>query len=99
MSKWRKAAKNDTNQKTIVEELKAIPGFSVVTGMDDILVGFQGKTLWVEIKNEFKYSKKTGKILESAKQKSQKKLDITWTGARIYARSSKDILEWFWVSE
>ena len=70
MSKWRRAAKIDANQPEIVEALRAIPGVSVQLGMDDILVGYKGKTYWYEIKVSEKAEVKDG----------QKELAETWEG-------------------
>ena len=69
MSKFRRAAKVDANQNSIVDELRAI-GYSVEVGHDDILVGHNGKTYWFEIKvNE-----------KSVIKESQKKLSANWKG-------------------
>ena len=50
MSKFRYAAKIDSNQPAIVKALRDIYGVTVQTGHDDILVGYKGKTYWFEIK-------------------------------------------------
>ena len=63
-----------------MEELRKIPSVSVETDHDDIFVGYKGFNYWYELKNPNKISKKTGKVKESAKQKSQKKLSKTWKG-------------------
>lgn len=80
MSAHRRAAKIDSNQPEIVEALRAIPGVSVQVGMDDILVGRNGKTYWFEIKEPGAVSKKTGKINDSAIKPSQHKLIAEWRG-------------------
>jgi len=69
MSKFRRAAKIDANQPEIVKELRGI-GCSVSVGHDDILVGYQGKTYWFEIKTDEK----------AAVKESQKKLIKEWKG-------------------
>ena len=70
MSKWRRAAKIDANQPEIVKALRKIPGVTVELGMDDILVGYKGKTFWYEIK-----------VSEKADVKpSQVKLNSDWRG-------------------
>lgn len=51
MSRWRRAANVDGNQASIVAALRAIPGVTVITGHDDILVGHGGRTYWYEIKS------------------------------------------------
>lgn len=76
----RRADKIDTNQPDIVKALRQIPGVTVVTGHDDILVGYQGVTRWYEIKTPESVSKRTGRILESAKKQSQKDLENEFTG-------------------
>jgi hypothetical protein len=95
MSHPRRKKKIDSNQPIIVKELLSIPGMSVAVGYDDIICGFNGRTVWVEVKTEDCYSKKTGELLESCKKDSQKLLDKTFTGARIYACCAEDILKWF----
>jgi hypothetical protein len=51
MSKHRWDAKVDSNQWQIVKALRGIPALSVITGHDDILVGYHGRTYWFEIKS------------------------------------------------
>lgn len=85
-------AKVDSNQKDIVEDLRKLPGVSAEPGYNDIIVGFRGHTFWYELKNPDKISKKTGKLIKSAKRNSQKKLDETWTGHRKYVTSFEEIL-------
>lgn len=76
----RYAKKTDINQSDIVAALRKIPGVSVAVNHDDILVGYRGKTYWYEIKSSGAVSRRSGLIKASAKQKSQKKLEINWTG-------------------
>lgn len=78
--KRRYAARTDTNQSTIVEDLRKIPGVTVETDHDDIFVGFRKVNYWYELKSSEAISKRTGKVKESSKQKSQKKLSQTWNG-------------------
>jgi hypothetical protein len=80
MSKYRQAAKIDANQPDIVKALRKINGVTVELNHDDILVGYQGKTFWFEIKTPDCVSKKTGLILESEKKDSQKRLEKEWRG-------------------
>ena len=56
MSKFRRAARIDSNQPGIVKELRK-RGFSVELGHDDILVGIRGRTFWYEIKEPETISK------------------------------------------
>lgn len=44
-----RADKIDANQNEIVKGLRDL-GLSVQTGMNDICVGYEGKTFWFEIK-------------------------------------------------
>ena len=76
----RRKAKIDDNQNQIVQVLREIPGVTVMPNHHDILVGHKGRTFWYEIKNENAISRKTGKVLDSRKQKSQIKLEGEWTG-------------------
>lgn len=96
MSKNRYSARSDNNQKKIVSELRQA-GLSVITGMDDLAVGHKNITLLVEVKNKGCYSKKTGELLEKNKTPRQKKLDETFSGARIYINCTEDVLRWFGV--
>ena len=80
MSKHRRAAKVDGNQGDIVDALEAIPGVSVEVGHDDILVGYQGKTYWFEIKEPSTVSPVTGEVRPSEIKPSQKKLKAEWKG-------------------
>jgi hypothetical protein len=93
MSKWRKAAKIDSNQPDIVKDLRETPGIEVAVSHDDILVGYKGKTYWFEIKEPDCVSKKTGEILESAKKPSQVKLEKEWTGHYKIVTTVDEILE------
>jgi len=87
-------AKNiDLNQNEIVEQLLDIPGVSVSLDHDDIFVGVGGRNYWFEIKSENAVSKKTGKVLESAKSDSQKELEAEWTGHYAIVSSIEEILE------
>ena len=66
----RKAPRTDGNQTEIVEALRKLAGVTVETGKDDLLVGYKGRTYWVEIKASSK----------SKLQPSQKKLVKEWQG-------------------
>ena len=97
----RYSAKTDTNQAAIVKALRSLPGVTVAVNHDDILVGYQGRTYWYEIKNPDAVSKKTGKVRESEKKKSQKDLEATWTGhykiVSSYDELIKDITALWWL--
>lgn len=83
LSKHRWDAKNDKNQPEIVKELRTIPGLTVETGHDDLLVGYNGKTYFYEIKE----------TPTSAVKDSQYKLIKDFTGHYRFAFSAKDILQ------
>jgi len=91
--KYRRAARVDSNQSDIVKDLRKIPGVTVEPGHDDILVGFRGKTYWVEIKDPAKTLKKNGELKDGALKNSQEKLKAEWTGNYIIAWSLDQILE------
>ena len=80
MSKYRRAAKIDSNQPEIVDALRAIPGVTVQLGMDDILVGHKGRNYWFEIKEPGEVNKKKGSVQKAAIKDSQYKLLDHWTG-------------------
>ena len=87
--------KTDNNQKAIVAELRKIPGVSVITDHDDILVGYKGKTYWFEIKNPDEVTK-SGKIRRNKSggtQERQEKLRDTWTGHYKIVSTLKEILD------
>jgi len=79
LSKYRQAAKVDTNQGDIVKNLRKL-GYTVEVGHDDILVGDQGLTYWYELKQEDAISKKTGEVRPSEIKKSQRDLRDNWKG-------------------
>lgn len=88
----RYARRTDANQTAIMDALRKIPGVTVKPRHDDLLVGFTGSTFWFEVKAPDKVSKRTGKVLESAKRKSQKKLDREWTGHRKTVTTVEEII-------
>lgn len=63
-----------------MEELRKIPCVTVEIDHDDIFVGYKKVNYWYELKSIEAISKRTGKVKESSKQKSQKKLSKTWKG-------------------
>jgi exopolysaccharide biosynthesis protein len=92
LSKYRRAAKVDDNQAQIVQELRTVLGVTVQTDHDDILVGYDGKTHQVEIKNPARCLNKDGSLKVGALQPSQKKLIAEWTGSYFVAWDSRMIL-------
>jgi len=79
-SNKRIGAKVDTNQGDIVKQLRTLPGVEVDVGHDDIIVGWNGKNFWYEIKNEDEVSRKTGGIKPSALTHTESNLLTYWTG-------------------
>ena len=93
MSRNRHAARVDDNQNDIVDELLKLDGVTAEKNHDDILVGYNGFTFWFEIKNESVVSKRTHKVIESAKKKSQIRLEKEWTGHYRIVWKLEQILE------
>ena len=50
MSRARRVKRTDLNQPAIVKALRDISGVTVQLDVDDILVGYKGRTYWFEIK-------------------------------------------------
>jgi hypothetical protein len=82
MSKYRRAAKVDGNQGQIVKALRAIPGVTVATRHDDILVGYRGRTYWYELKKSVKAEVKPGQAM----------LKAEWRGHYAIVSTFEDIL-------
>jgi hypothetical protein len=93
MSKYRRAARIDDNQASIVAALRKMPGVSVAVGHDDLLIGRNGRTYWFELKNPNTASKKTGEVSPSAVKQSQKDLLLSWKGHYEIVWSLDQILE------
>jgi len=91
MSKYRQAARIDDNQPDIVKALLDIPGVTVETGHDDILVGYKGFNYWIEIKNP-NTIKKSGGFKSGAIKKSQYKIKDKWKGQYLIAWTLEQIL-------
>jgi hypothetical protein len=90
MSKYRRKAKIDVNQPEIVAELRK-RGVTVETGKDDILVGYNGRTIWVEIKAPDTW-KKTGGLKSGTFKDSQLGLLRSWQGEYMVAWTADQIL-------
>jgi len=88
----RRADKVDSNQSQVVKELRKL-GYSVVTNMDDLIVGHAGRTYWYELKQPESRSKKTGLILDSYKKPGQIELEKTFQGHYRVVTCTEDILE------
>jgi hypothetical protein len=92
VSKYRKSNAVDNNQKDIVKALRAIPGVTVAVDKDDIFVGRNGFNFWYEIKNP-EQANKSGKVYDSAKKDSQKRLEKEWKGHYKIVSNIDEILE------
>lgn len=83
MTKFRRAARIDSNQGMIVKALREIPGITVATRHDDILVGWLWRTYWYEIKASDKASIRPAQIT----------LRDQWTGHYRVVSSVEEILQ------
>ena len=92
MSKYRQAPRIDENQTEIVRQLRKL-GYSVQTGMDDILVGHNGVTYWFEIKCPIKTLNKNGTYKAGAIKPSQLKLQAEWKGHYRVVHCIEQIIE------
>lgn len=81
----RRAAKIDSNQKTIVKSLRQIPGISVHTlgGTIDICVGYRGVNYLIEVKGS----------KDTEIRPSQKKFFREWKGQVSYAYNLEQVLK------
>jgi hypothetical protein len=93
MAKYRRAARTDENQQKLVKQLRSIPGVTVQTGVDDILIGCDGKNYWIELKDPEKVLKKTGDLKAGTMKKSQIKLKQEWKGQYLVAWTLEQILQ------
>jgi hypothetical protein len=80
MSKYVRHKKVDANQPSIVKELRAL-GYSVELDHDDIIVGYNGRTYWYEIKTGPKADIKPSQIKLLAEFKGHYK--IVWSAQMI----------------
>ena len=85
-------ARVDNNQGQIVEDLRKIPGVTVETGHDDLIVGCRRRTFWFELKDDEAVSKKSGEVLESKITPDQKRIRNTFTGQYDIVKSTEEIL-------
>ena len=92
MTKYRQAARIDENQNEIVKKLRDY-GCSVQTGMDDLLVGFNGRSYWIEVKDPSKTKKKNGDYKAGSIKDSQQKLLKEWRGHYSVCCSFEEILK------
>jgi len=80
MSKYRRAARVDDNQNMLVKALRKVPGVTVQTGKDDLLIGYSGVTYWIEVKNPERIFNADGSLKKNALKPSQEELLDNWTG-------------------
>jgi hypothetical protein len=92
----RRRGKPDANQAAIIEALRGIPECSVLVlsavgrGCPDLLVGYRGANLLVEIKNPA-HDKVGGQAMDETRARQQKFRD-GWKGAVIRATGLKEII-------
>ena len=89
----RRALRIDDNQKDIVDKLMKLPGISVDVGHDDIIVGWQGKNFWYEVKKQSEVSRKTGEIRSSALTHTERNRLMYWPGHYKVVWTFEQILE------
>ncbi len=75
-----RARKVDDNQSALVASLRKLPGVTVSTDHDDILVGYGKRNFWFEVKNPIRCLNKHGALLSSALRPKQVELLATWRG-------------------
>ena len=88
----RRADRTDNGQQEIVKALRKM-GYSVVTNMDDLLIGCNGINYWIELKRHEARSKRTGEILTSFIKPSQKELLQNYKGQYAICTSLDEILQ------
>ena len=91
MSKYRRAARVDDNQKEIIDELRKLPGVCVELGHDDFLLGYQGRTYWVELKNPNRRNA-DGSWKVGALKPDQLRLASDWSGHYMITDSLSEII-------
>lgn len=91
MSKHRRAARVDDNQTQVVAALRKLPGVTVELGHDDFLVGYQGRTFWVELKNPNKRNA-DGSWKVGALKADQLRIASDWCGHYLITDSLSEIL-------
>ncbi len=81
MSRRYQVKNTDKNEKDIVADLRKIPGVSVQTDVNDILIGYKRQNFWIEIKNPDEVGK-DGKCYKSKGKTYEKQQSLLkhWTG-------------------
>ena len=90
--KHRRAAKVDDNQAEIVARLRALEGVTVELGHDDFLVGYQGRTFWIELKNPSRRNA-DGTWKAGALKSDQLRIALDFTGHYLITDSFDDIVK------
>lgn len=89
----RRKDRVDDNQASIVKKLRKIPGVTVEVGHDDVIVGYQGRTYWYEIKDPSKTLTTSGQWKKGAIKDDQRRLLSTFTGHYKIVFTTEEILE------
>lgn len=89
----RIAARVDRNQAALVKALRQVPGVSVEPGHDDLLIGYKGRTYWVEVKAQEVISAKTARVRASEITPSEARRLANWTGQYALVWNIEQILE------
>ena len=81
MTRRYQVKNTDDNEKDIVKALRKIPGVKVETDKDDILIGYRGRTYWIEIKNPDDVDKNGNPYKrDNDTYRKQKELQDNWPG-------------------
>ena len=93
MSRRHQMKNTDTNEKDIVKTLKKIPGVTVETGHDDLLVGFRKRTWWFEVKNPDEVNKEGMPYKkDNNTYRKQKKIYDEFTGQYHFVTTADEIM-------
>lgn len=91
MSSKRYNKRIDKAQPAIVEALRKAGRYVKIMNDDlDLLVGYNGKTYILEVKDPSVISPKTGKVIPSALKDSQKKFFAEWPGGPAFIVSTPE---------
>jgi len=94
MSRRYQHDNTDNNQPEIVRALRKIPGLSVETGHDDIIIGYKGRNYWYEIKNPAEVKKDGTPVKRKNKTyDKQMNLQANFTGHYAIVTTVDQILE------
>lgn len=93
MSKNFTFEKPDKNEADIINKLSDIPGIKVYSKYNDLIIGYEKVTVWVEIKNPETACNKDGSYNSKAFTDKQKKIKQEFTGCRIIAKSFNEVVE------